>query len=139
MEYTPTDILEYVLENKKEADFLVAISMHRYGYSIAEIVDLKIKAEAEGVYFRSQSYNLNQLVQDEEIVGAYKAGRYISAFISRFEENYQIHFLIHDCLQQEKMQYENEIVERVVQYMILKTIKQFRMDTPQKVDEYLKL
>lgn len=138
MSYSPVDILDYVLENDKDADFFVAISLHKYGYSIGEIPDLQLEWTDEKLYLKSDAYNLSQPVADMDIMIASKSGKYISAFISRFNDTYQIHFLVHECLSSDKANHEDEIANRVVQYMILKTIKQLRLDTPEKVDAYLK-
>ena len=138
MNYSPVDILDYVLENDKDADFFVAISLHKYGYSIGEIPDLKLEWTNEKLYLKSEAYKLNQPVADMDIMIASKSGKYISAFISRYNDTYQIHFLVHECLASDKANHEDEITNRVVQYMILKTIKQLRLDTPEKVDAYLK-
>lgn len=40
---------------------------------------------------------------------------------------------------EEKSKHEEEIAERVVQYMILKTIKQLRLDTPEKAEQFMKV
>ena len=137
MSYSPIDILDYVIENDKEADFLVALTMHKQGYSIGEITDLRLKWKNDELIMRSKTYNINQNVADTDIMIASKAGKYISAFISRFNNAYQVHFLVHECMAEDKSSYEDEITGRVVQYMILKTIKQLRLDTPEKVDKYL--
>lgn len=138
MNYSPVDILDYVLANDKDADFMLSISLHKQGYSIGEIPDLKLVWINDQLIMKSNAYNLEQTVADMDIMIAYKSGKYISAFISRYNENYQIHFLVHECLLDEKPKFEDDIANRVVQYMILKTIKQLRLDTPQKVDAYLK-
>ena len=138
MSYSPVDILDYVLENDKDADFFVAISLHKYGYSIGEIPDLKLEWTDEKLYLKSDAYNLSQPVADMDIMIASKSGKYISAFISRFNNTYQIHFLVHEYFKEEKSKYEEEIANRVVQYMILKAIKQLRLDSPEKVDNYIK-
>ncbi len=138
MAYSPIDILDYVLDNGKDADFMVAITMHKMGYSIGEITDLKFKWKEERLKMFSKTYNINQEVTDTDIMIASKAGKYISAFLSRFNDTYQVHFLVHDCMEADKQAYEDEITMRVIQYMILKTIKQLRLDTPEKVEQYLK-
>jgi len=139
MAYTPIDILDYVLDNNKDADFMLAMSMHKMGYSIGEIPDVKFEWNNDKMSILSKAYNLNREVTDLDIMIANKAGKYISAFISRFGEMYQIHFLVHDYMVEEKSSHEEEIAERVVQYMILKTIKQLRLDTPDKVENFMKV
>lgn len=138
MAYSPIDILDYVLDNGKEADFMVSITMHKGGYSIGEITDLKLKWKEERLKMFSKTYSINQDVTDTDIMIASKAGKYISAFLSRFGDMYQVHFLVHDCMEEDKEANEDEIAMRVIQYMILKTIKQLRFDTPEKVEQYLK-
>lgn len=137
--YTPIDILTYVIEKEKEADFMMAISLHKMGYSIGEIADAKFVDDGEKIFLRSQSYAIDQQISDMDIMIASKGGKYISSFISRYDEKYNIHFLVHDCLEAEKAEHEDEIAMRVVQYMILKTIKQLRLDTPEKVESYIKV
>ena len=139
MSYAPIDILEYVIENEKEADFTLAMSMHKGGYSIGEIPDIRFVWKDDVMTMKSNAYKLNETIEDPDIMIACKAGKYISVFLSRYGEHYQIHFLVHECLNEEKPQNEEEITERVVQYMILKTIKQLRLDTPEKIDSYLKV
>lgn len=138
MTYTPIEILDYILDNNKDADFMLSMSMHKMGYSIGEIPDVQFIWKDEKMNIISKAYNLNREVADLDIMVANKAGKYISAFISRFGEMYQIHFLVHDCMVEEKAANEEEIAERVVQYMILKTIKQLRLDTPEKIEKYIK-
>ena len=137
MAFTPIDILDYVIDNEKEADFLVAITMHKKGYSIGEITDQKFITKDDKLFIRSKTYNIYQEVNDMDIIVAEKAGKYISAFLSRYNDMYQLHFLVHDCMAEDKERYEDDIAKRVVQYMILKTIKQLRLDTPKKVEEYI--
>lgn len=137
MNYSPIDILDYIIDNNKEADFLVAITMHKLNYSIGEITDLKFKVVGEKVLAKSTTYNINEHITDVDIITAVLAGKYVSGFLSRYMNTYQLHFLVHDCMMEDKSGQEEEIAERVVQYMILKTIKQLRLDTPKKADEYM--
>ena len=135
--YTPIDILEYILDNEKEADFMVSLTMHKCGYSIGELTDLELYWDEERLFLRSKLYKINNQITDEDIMVASKAGKYISAFLSRYNDTFQVHFLVHECMIEDKNVYEDEIAQRVIQYMILKTIKQLRLDTPDKVDEYI--
>lgn len=139
MAYTPIDILDYVLDNNKDADFMLAMSMHKMGYSIGEIPDATYTWKDDNMFIRSKAYSLEREVADMDIMIANKAGKYISSFISRFGDSYQIHFLVHDYMAEDKSAHEEEIAERVVQYMILKTIKQLRLDTPEKVESFMKV
>lgn len=139
MAYTPVDILDYILDNNRDADFMLAMSMHKMGYSIGEIPDAKFEWNDDKMSIQSDAYRLQREVVDMDIMVAYRAGKYISTFISRFGEMYQIHFLVHDYMVEEKSEHEEEIAERVVQYMILKTIKQLRLDTPEKAEQFMKV
>lgn len=139
MAYTPVDILDYILDNNRDADFMLAMSMHKMGYSIGEIPDVKFEWNDDKMSILSDAYRLQREVADMDIMVANRAGKYISTFISRFGEMYQIHFLVHDYMVEEKSAHEEEIAERVVQYMILKTIKQLRLDTPEKAEQFMKV
>lgn len=139
MAYTPVDILDYILDNNRDADFMLAMSMHKMGYSIGEIPDVKFEWNDDKMSILSDAYRLQREVADMDIMVANRAGKYISTFISRFGEMYQIHFLVHDYMVEEKSAHEEEIAERVVQYMILKTIKQLRIDTPEKAEQFMKV
>ena len=137
MSYTPVDILDYVIDNEMESGFLLSITMHKMGYSIGEITDLKLMWHGDRLFMKSKTYSINQNVTDADIMIASKSGKYISAFISRFNEEYQVHFLVHECMAEDKSNHEDEIAKRVVQYMILKTIIQLRLDTPEKAEKYI--
>lgn len=139
MAYTPVDILDYILDNNRDADFMLAMSMHKMGYSIGEIPDVKFEWNDDKMSIQSDAYRLQREVADMDIMVANRAGKYISTFISRFGEMYQIHFLVHVYMVEEKSAHEEEIAERVVQYMILKTIKQLRLDTPEKAEQFMKV
>lgn len=137
MKYTPSDILRYVYEQQLEFTFMNAIMMQTGGYSIAEVPDKRIVQVKEEYRLKSVMYKLNVPVKDDEIVTAVINQIYVSTFLSRMGENYQIHFLVHRYPVSMKEQYEEEITKEVVQYMIAKTIVALRLDTPEKVDQYL--
>ena len=135
---TPKDMLNYVLENKKESDFLTSIQLHKSGYSIGEIADKRFK-EKDGVYkFISNDYKINVEIDDENIITAIHNGLYITPFISRKDEEYQVHFLVHIYPESMKSQFEEEIARDVIEYMILKTIVALRLDSKSKIDAYLR-
>lgn len=134
---TPQDIYDYVVKNGKESDFLSAILLQKDNYSIAEIADAVFSQDDTGCRLRSQQYRLNLPIVDEQIGAAVRSGRYLSAFISRQEDQYQLHFLVHRCQADQKSQFEEEIARAVVRYLILKTIVALRLTTWRKVDEYL--
>lgn len=135
-DYLPKDILKYVLDEKLEADFLTSIMLHKQNYSIAEIADRQLWTVEGRCYIKSDSYGLNVEVPDQEIVDAIRNRLYVSVFLSKKDDNRQLHFFVHKCLIEEKASNEEQIAEEVVQYMLLKTIVSLRLDTPEKVREY---
>lgn len=137
MNYSPKDILNYVIENEKEADFLVSNALHKMGYSIAEITDARFVRHEEGYYLRSKAYDVNVLIQTEDIVASLDEGHYVSAFISRDNKNYQVSFLVHPFSKDEVDNNAEEIAKTVVKFMIFNTIRTLRLDTPEKVDNYI--
>lgn len=136
MEYTPVDMLKYVLDHDMEASFLTAVSMHVGGYSIGEIADKEFVEKDGSLRFKSKSYDINVELTDDDVITAYRNGLYISAFISRKEDNYQVHFLVHRYPVSMKIEYDETITAEVVQYMILKTIIALRLDNREKIRKY---
>lgn len=134
---TPQDIYNYVVKSGKESDFLSAIMLQKHNYSIAEIADTAFRMEDGVCRLQSKQYKLNLVIQDEDIVAAVHNHLYITAFISRQVEQYQVHFLVHRYPSAMKAQFEEEIAQEVVRYMILKTIVALRLTTWKKVDEYI--
>ena len=137
MSYTPRDILAYVYEKHLEDEFLLAIASHVENFSIGEITDKKIEKRGEDYFLVSKAYALDIKLTDDEILTAAMNGLYISAFISRKEENYKIHFLVHKYPQSMKSRFEEEITKEVIDYMIQGTILALRLDTPDKIHSYL--
>ena len=137
MGYTPRDILAYVYEKHLEDEFLLALASHVENFSIGEITDKKIEKRGEGYFLVSKAYALDIKLTDDEILTAAMNGLYISAFISRKEENYKIHFLVHKYPQSMKSRFEEEITKEVIDYMIQGTILALRLDTPDKIHSYL--
>lgn len=137
MRYMPKDILDYIYENDLDSDFMVSVMNHKGGYSIAEITDAKYREREDGIHLIAPSYKINVLIEDEDILKAIAFGMYVSAFISRKQDDYQVHFLVHQYLAGMKQNFEEDILNEVVRYMILKTVKALRLDTPAKVDEYI--
>ena len=76
-------------------------------------------------------------ITDDEVLTAAINGLYISAFISRKDDNYRVRFLVHQYPDQMKARFEEEITKDVVDYMIYGTIMALRLDTPEKVNAYL--
>lgn len=137
MTYTPTDILDYVINNDLESAFMASMLMHKGNYSIAEIGDGKFINRNEKVRLMSKTYDINLTIEDPEIIAAINSGMYISTFYARHDSNYQVHFFVHRLKADQKALHEDEITKTVVQYMIIKTIIALRLDTPQKIDSYI--
>lgn len=137
MSYTPRDILEYVYEKHLEDEFLLALASHVENFSIGEITDKKIEKRGEDYFLVSKAYALDIKLTDDEILTAAMNGLYISAFISRKEENYKLHFLVHKYPESMKSRFEEEITKEVIAYMIQGTILALRLDTPDKIHSYL--
>lgn len=137
MQYTPSDILNYVYEKELDTQFLLATANHVQDFSIGEITDKKIEKRGEDFYLISRSYHLDIKITDDEVMTAAINGLYISAFISRKDDNYRVHFLVHQYPDQMKARFEEKITKDVVDYMIYGTIMALRLDTPEKVNAYL--
>ena len=138
MAYTPKDIYDYIMKEGKETEFLQTIASHKNNYSIAEITDKRFRVKEDNtVKFISKLYQINMQITDDDIVTAVLNGLYVSAFISRYEDDYNVHFLVHRYPESMKSQYEDEILAEVIRYMIMMTIVCLRLDTPQKVNEYI--
>ena len=138
MGYTPRDILAYVYEKHLEDEFLLALASHVENFSIGEITDKRIEKRGEDYFLVSKAYALDIKLTDDEILTAAMNGLYISAFISRKEENYKIHFLVHKYPESMKPRFEEEITKEVIDYMIQGTILALRLDTPEKIERYVK-
>ena len=138
MSYTPRDILAYVYEKHLEDEFLLALASHVENFSIGEITDKRIEKRGEDYFLVSKAYALDIKLTDDEILTAAMNGLYISAFISRKEENYKIHFLVHKYPESMKPRFEEEITKEVIDYMIQGTILALRLDTPEKIERYVK-
>lgn len=134
---TPNDILNYIYENKKEMDFMAALMLHKQNFSIAELTDANLEKEGNDFFLKSKQYQINVKIEDDEIQTAIMNQMYVSTFISRFNDSYQIHFLVHKYPKSMKQQFDEQILEEVLRYMILKTVIALRLDSFEKVDEYL--
>ena len=133
MSYTPRDILAYVYEKHMEDEFLLALASHVENFSIGEITDKRIEKRGEDYFLVSKAYSLDIKLTDDEILTAAMNGLYISAFISRKEDNYKLHFLVHKYPKSMKSRFEEEITKEVIDYMIQGTILALRLDTPDKI------
>lgn len=138
MQYTPRDILDYIYDKKLDTQFLLTLSGHKQNFLIGEITDKEIVKRGEDFYLVSKSYKLDIKITDDEVLTAAMNGLYISAFISRKEDSYQVHFLVHQYPESMKARFEEEITKDVIDYIIYGTIIALRLDSPEKVNEYLK-
>lgn len=134
---TPDDILQYVLDNKLESDFMVSLMMHKEGYSIGEISDKRFTNHDGVCKFISKAFNINVVIEDDQIVTAIINGLYITPFISRRDNDYNVHFLVHQYPESMKEQFEEDIASEVVRYMIKRTIVALRLDSEAKIDKYI--
>lgn len=134
---TPKDIFNYVMENKLDFDFISALMRHTNNFSIAEITDKKFDFRNNQYYLTSSSYKLNLPINDDEIKAALSNELYVSAFISRKDASYNVHFLVHKYPTAMKSQFEEEITFEVIRYMIMNTIIVLRLDTFEKIHQYI--
>ncbi len=137
MKYTPDDIYNYIIKNQLESSFLSSLVSYKQNFSIAEITDARFKARENNCRLFSTSYSLNIKIEDDEIIAALMTNMYVSAFISRFGDTYNVHFLTHPCTVDDKSLHEDKILQRVIRYMIMSTIVTLRLDDPAKVDAYI--
>lgn len=137
MNYTPKMIVDYIFEEKLEAKFLSNLQLHKGNFSIGEIGDKAFYRDENRYFFKSKLYQINTQISDEEIITAVHNELYISAFISRRGEQYNVHFLVHKYPANMKERFEDEITREVVRYMIMSTVLALRLDTKEKVQEYL--
>lgn len=137
MKYTPKDILDCVYEKKLDTDFLLAIAAHVQNFSIGELTDKKIEKRGGDYYLVSNAYQLDIKLTDDEVLTAAINGLYISAFVSRKDDNYRVHFFVHQYPESMKAKFEEQITKDVIDYMIYGTIIALRLDTPEKVEEYV--
>ena len=137
MQYTPRDILDYIYDKKLGTQFLLTLSGHKQNFLIGEITDKEIVKRGEDFYLVSKSYKLDIKITDDEVLTAAMNGLYISAFISRKEDSYQVHFLVHQYPESMKARFEEEITKDVIDYIIYGTIMALRLDTPEKIQAYL--
>lgn len=137
MKYSPKDICQYVRENELEAQFMNSVMNHVGNFTIAEITDKKLQRVGDHVNLKSKMYSIDVDITDEEIVTAVANGIYVSTFYARLNDSFQVHFLVHMYPESMKPQYEEEIFQDVLWYMIKKTILTLRLDTPEKIDMFV--
>lgn len=137
MKYTPNELLQYVKDEELEFDFLNAVANHVQAYTIAELTDSQFQQEAGQWRYKSKTYAIDVPITDDEILTAVINGLYISAFLSRYEDEYQVHFLVHKYPTSMKPRFEEEITRDVIDYMIIKTIVQLKLDNHEKIKSYI--
>lgn len=138
---SPNEAYEYVVDNNLETDVLSSMMTHKMDYSIAEIADgnFRIEENADGrkVTFVSKGYKIDVPITDDEIETAVFNGLYISAFISRKADAYNVHFLVSGYPARLKAMFEEEIARNVVRYMILSTVVACGLNSEKKIREYI--
>lgn len=137
MGYSPKDIVDYVFEKGYEADFLTSLALHKGNYSIGEVGDKRFKEKDGKWKFISKMYEINVDINDDEIVTSAHNGLYISAFVSRMNDSFNLHFLVHQYPDSMKEKFDDAIAKEVVRYMITKTVLALRLDTPEKLEKYI--
>lgn len=135
---TPKECYSYIVENGLETSVLSAMMRQVGNFSIAEIADGKFKEFDGNVRFISKGYNINMTLEDDDIITAVLNGLYVSAFISRKDDKYQVHFLVSGYPKSMKCHFEEEIAKDVVRYMIMSTIVACQLNSVKKVEEYIK-
>lgn len=137
MSYRPRDIVNYIHDNDLDIDMIMSVTNQVQNFSIGEITDKEIVKRNGSFYLVSKSYALNMEIVDDEILTAVINRLYVSAFISRNGDSYNIHFLVHKYPESMKERFEDEITKEVIDYIILGTVKALRLDTPEKVKAYI--
>lgn len=137
MAVTPMDMLRYVKEIEGEVQFLTRLASVKNHYTIGEITDRRFEQKAGEFYLISPTYHLELKMVDQDIFTALQNGQYVTAFLSRKENAAQVHFLVHTYKAAEKSAYEDAILQEVIDYMILHTIIALRLDTKEKIQQYI--
>lgn len=137
MSYTPKDMLDYVMSHEMEASFLTSLSLHKENFSIGEIAD-KVFESKDGVCrFKSKAFGIDVEITDDDVLTAVANGLYVSAFVSRKDNDFRVHFLVHKYPSSMKANFEDEITDEVVRYMIFNTIIVLRLDNKEKIRKYI--
>ena len=137
MKYSPNEMLEHIKERELVFDFINSLACHVKNYTIAEITDGKFEKEEEGYYYKSKNYGIDIPVTDDGILTAVINGIYVSVFLSRHDNDYQVHFLVHKYPKSMKSRFEEEITDDVIDYMIVQAIVELNIDTLGKLRSYL--
>lgn len=133
---SPRDIVNLVYEKNLESDFMASLMMNKMNFSIGEIFDKKFVKDGDIYKLQSETYHLDAKVADDDIFTALNNGLYVTPFISRLNDTYRIHFMVHRYPVSMKAQYEEVIAKEVVKYMIFNTILALKLDTEEKVMDY---
>ncbi len=133
---TPKDMLDFVYESGLDSDFVTSIMMNKRNFSIGEIYDRKFVKRDNVFFLKSEGYKLNTPIEDDDIFTALSNGLYVSAFVSRMNDTYRVHFLVHRYPESMKARFEEEITTDVVRYMIYNTILALKLDSKEKIREY---
>lgn len=135
--YKPMDIVNYIYENELEMDVLMALMANKKNFSIGEITDKRIEKRNDNYYLVSKSYSLDMQITDDDVLTAAMNGLYISAFVSRKDNDFSLHYLVHHYPEHMKPQFEEEIAEEVIDYILRGTVVALKLDSPKKVQAYL--
>lgn len=134
---TPKECYDYIVQNQLETAVIGAMMQQTDNYSIAEIADAKFQNKEGKIFFSSAGYKIHVEVPDEEIVTAVLNELYVSAFLSRKDDNYQVHFLVSGYPAAMKTRFEEEITRQVVKYMLMSVITACRLDSRKKLKNYI--
>ncbi|MEE1305029.1 MAG: hypothetical protein U0K68_07780 [Agathobacter sp.] len=137
MKYSPNQMLEHIKEKELVFDFINSLACHVKNYTIAEITDSKFEKEEEGYFYKSKNYGIDIPVTDDEILTAVINGIYVSVFLSRHDNDYRVHFLVHKYPKSMKSRFEEEIAREVIEYMIVEAVIELNIDTLGKLRSYL--
>ena len=134
---TPKECYDYIVKNEMETAIIGAMMQQTDNYSIAEIADARFHNREGKISFTSAGYKINIEVTDDEIVTAVLNGLYVSAFLSRKDDNYRVHFSVSGYPAEMKARFEEEITKEVVRYMIMSVIMACRLDSEKKLKIYI--
>lgn len=132
-----SEIVDYIFDNGLEMDFYSQVMMHKGGYSIMEIGDAKFVRFGGEVQFKSENFKLSIAITDDDIITAVNNRLYISSFIARMNEDYQVSFFVHNFPTSMKERFEERLAKDVMRYMISNAVFTLKLDSIAKVKEYI--
>lgn len=132
-----SEIVDYIFDNGLEMDFYNQVMLHKGGYSIMEIGDARFVRFGDEVQFKSDNFKLSLAINDDDIITAVNNRLYISSFIARINEDYQVSFLVHNYPISMKDRFAEQLARDVMKYMISNAVFTLRLDTIDKVKEYI--